>query len=498
MSFPGVTIDWQVLAPILALAAGGLLLMIVDLVSRSAPRAVLFGIGILTCVAAFVTMLPLYGQETVTLNGAFASDRFSWTFDALLLVTLAVTFVLSSLRRSEDGGSAGAYGALLIFCTIGGMVMAGANNLIIIFLGLEQLSLALYVLAGTGFPREASQEAALKYVLLGSLASGFLIFGSALLYGFSGSIQLDAFVRLAGHFNGLFYAGFALLLAGLAFKLGLAPFHTWVPDVYEGSPLAVTGFMAVAVKVAAFAVLARLAFTIFGPAMTVAGPLTAGASLAMTPLWILAILSMLVGNLGAIRQRNLKRLLGYSSIAQAGYIVVSLVAADFGGFGGRLLTMLFYLTAYAFSTLGAFAVMALLGDGSDSYADLDAYRGLHFRQPWPAAAMALFFFSLAGIPATAGFYGKILLLEQAFAGGPWGLAMAVALVFGTLVSFYVYGKVVWDMYAYSEDEAVLPTGHAFAPWVAVAAGAAGTLVFGIAPQLFYASQPFLLMVPPAK
>ncbi|MDQ6768318.1 MAG: NADH-quinone oxidoreductase subunit N [Candidatus Eremiobacteraeota bacterium] len=479
MTLQGVTISWPVLAPIVALTAGGLLIMLVDLVSRSAPRVVLYAIGLLSCIAAFVSMLGLYGHEQVTLGGAFASDRFSWMFDALLLVTLAVTFLLSSLRKSEDGGTGGAYAALLIFCTIGGMVMAGANNLIIIFLGIEQLSLALYVLAGTGFPREASQEAALKYVLLGSLASGFLIFGSALLYGSAGSISLAAIATAATAPSGLFVAGFALFLVGLAFKLALAPFHTWAPDVYEGSPLAITGFMAVAVKAAAFAVLARIVYVVVGH-----------DSVALIPLWTLAILSMLVGNLGAIRQRNLKRLLGYSSIAQAGYIVVALAGVGQGG----LTTMLFYLTAYALTTLGAFAVMALLGDGSDAYAQLDAYRGLFFRRPWPAAAMALFFFSLAGIPATAGFYGKILLLQQALASGPWGLAMAIALVFGTLVSFYVYGKVVWDMYASPEDEAALPTGNALAPWVAVAAGALGTVVFGVLPQIFYASQPFFTAV----
>lgn len=476
MSFQGVAISWAVLAPIVALTAGGLLIMLVDLVSRSVPRTVLYGIGVVTCIAAFVTMLPLYGQEQVTLNGAFASDRFSWTFDALLLLTLATTFVLSSLRNAEDGGSAGAYAALLIFCTMGGFVMAGADNLIIIFLGIEQLSLALYVLAGTGFPREASQEAALKYVLLGSLASGFLIFGSALLYGSSGSVAVGALAHAATTPQGLFVAGFALFLVGLAFKLALAPFHTWAPDVYQGSPLAITAFMAVAVKAAAFAVLARIAYTVFGH-----------DSIALIPLWAVAILSMLAGNLGAIRQTNLKRLLGYSSVAQAGYIVVALSGVSPTG----LATMLFYLTAYAFTTLGAFAVMALLGDGSDAYAELGSYRGLHFRRPWPAAAMALFFFSLAGIPATAGFYGKVLLLQQAFGGGPWGIGLAIALVFGTLVSFYVYGKVVWDMYAPAEGVAALPSGNAVAPWIAVAAGAAGTLVLGVLPQLFYASQPFL-------
>lgn len=471
MSVAGVSLSWAVLAPIVALTVGGLLIMLVDLMTRAASKAVLYGIGIASCVASFLTMLPLYGQTQTTLAGAFATDRFSWAFDVLLLVTLAITLLLSSLRKAEDGGSPGSYAALLVFCTIGGMVMTGANNLIIIFLGIEQLSLALYVLAGTGFPREASEEASLKYVLLGSLASGFLIFGSALLYGAAGGIGLAALHGASLNPGPLFIAGFALFFVGLAFKLALAPFHTWVPDVYEGSPLAITGFMAVAVKAAAFAVLARVAFVVFGH-----------DSIALVPLWTVAILSMLVGNLGAIRQRNLKRLLGYSSIAQAGYMVVAFVGLQQSG----LDALLFYLFAYALTTLGAFGVMALLGDGADKYADLDAYRGLHFRRPWPAAAMALFFFSLAGIPATAGFYGKILLLQLGFAAGPWGVTLAVTLVFGTLVSFYVYGKVVWDMYSYDEGEAAVPSGNAFAPWVAVAAGAVGTIVFGLLPGTFTA------------
>jgi NADH-quinone oxidoreductase subunit N len=469
-SIAGVSISWAVLAPIVALTAGGLLIMIVDLVSRQASKAVLYGIGIVSCIASFVALLPLYGHATTTLAGAFASDRFSWLFDAVLLLTLAITLLLSSLRNAEDGTSPGSYAALLVFCTIGGMVMAGADNLIIIFLGIEQLSLALYVLAGTGFPREASQEAALKYVLLGSLASGFLIFGSALLYGSAGSVQLTALASAAASGGALFFAGFALFLVGIAFKLALAPFHTWVPDVYEGSPLAVTGYMAVAVKAAALAIVARIVYTVFGH-----------DSAALVPLWILAILSMLVGNLGAIRQRNLKRLLGYSSIAQAGYMVVAFAGVGAAG----LSALLFYLVAYALTSLGAFGVMALLGNGTDAYAELDAYRGLSWRRPWPAAAMSLFFFSLAGIPATAGFYGKVLLLEQGLSAGPWGVALAATLVAGTIVSFYVYGKVVWDIYSHVEDERKLPTGNALAPWLAVAAGAAGTIVFGLAPQIFH-------------
>ncbi len=479
-AFAGVTISWPALAPILVLTGAGLLIMLVDLVSRATLRGLLYGIGILGAVGAGLTMLPLYGHSVTTLAGAFASDRFSWLFDLVLLGSLAVTLLLSSLRRAEDGGSPGAYAALLVFAAIGGMVMAGAANLMIIFLGLEQLSLALYVLAGMGYPRAASQEAALKYVLLGSLASAFLIFGSALLYGSSGGLSLDAVHAAASVPSGLFVTGLALFVVGIGFKLALAPFHSWVPDVYEGSPLAVTAFMAVAVKAASLAVLARVTYVVFGHDTS-----------ALAPLWLLAIISMLVGNVGAIRQRNLKRLLGYSSIAQVGYMVVGLAGVGPQG----LSALAFYLVAYALTTLGAFAVMALLADGGEEYADLGAYPGLAARRPWPAAAMALFFFSLAGIPATAGFYGKLLLLAEGLAAGPWGLALDVTLVVGTVVSLYVYGKIVWDMYSFTEPEAVVPTGNALPSWVAVAAGALGTLVLGLAPQLFAMSQPFLSVGP---
>lgn len=480
MSAFGVSIDWSAVLPLLALSGAGLAVMIVDLVSRRSPRTALYAIGIAGCVASLGALLPLYGKTRVTLNGAFASDRFSWTFDAVLLATLAVTLLLSSLKKAEDGGSPPSYAALLIFCVVGGMVMAGAANLIIIFLGIEQLSLALYVLAGTGFPREASQEASLKYVLLGSLASGFLIFGSALLYGASGSIALRDLASAASSTNPLFLVGFALFLVGIAFKLALAPFHIWTPDVYEGSPIAVTAFMAVAVKAATFAVLARVLYTAFGH-----------DSLALIPLWLLAIFSMLVGNLGAIRQRNLKRLLAFSSIAQAGYIVVALAGVKSGG----LAALLFYLIAYGAMNLGAFAIIGLLGDGDEAFADLDAYRGLFFRRPWVALFMALFFMSLAGIPATAGFIGKVLILVQALAAGPWGIAMAVTLIVGTLISFYVYFKVIWEMFVPVAGEAPQTQGNALASWIAVAVGAAATLVLGILPQTFLQAQDILAAIP---
>ena len=463
-----VSIDWVVIAPVAVLVATGLIVLLVDLLSRNAPRALLYGIGIAGTLAAFGALAPLRGETLATLGGAFASDAFSWPFDVLLLLTLVIALALSCLGKAEDGGNPGAYASLLIFCTIGGMILAGATSLIGIFLGLEELSLALYVLAGCGFPRRSSQEAALKYVLLGSLASGFLIFGMALLYGAAGSISLAAMAQSAAGGGPLFIAGFALFLVGVAFKLALAPFHLWTPDVYEGSPLAVTAFMAVAVKAAMFSVLARFAYVVFGHDAP-----------ALVPLWILAILSMVVGNVGAIGQTNLKRLLAFSSIAQAGYLVLALAGVGRGG----VTTLVFYLAAYAFMNLGAFAVIALVGNGDERHADLQTYRGLFFRRPLTAGLMTLFFLSLAGIPATAGFIGKVLLLGQAMSAGVWGIAMAVALIVGTLISFYVYFQVIWQMFAPAEGEQLASDGNAVMSWVAVAAGAAGVLLLGIAPQV---------------
>lgn len=464
-------IDFDVVSPLAALVATGLVILLVDLVSRRASRTVLCSIGIAGSIVSFIRLAMQFGQPATTLGGAFATDRFSWAFDAIVLIALIAALLLSLVRDAEDGASPAAYAALLVFCSAGGMIMAAATNLIVIFLGIEQLSLALYILAGTGTGRQASHEAALKYVLLGSLASGFLIYGSALLYGASGGIALADLAHAALAPSLLFVTGFMLFIVGIGFKLALAPFHVWTPDVYEGSPIAVTAFMAVAVKAATFSVLARFVYVVFGH-----------DAQALAPLWAIAILSMIVGNVGAIAQTNLKRLLAYSSIAQAGYIVLALAGVN----GPGLSTMIFYLAAYAFMNLGAFAVIALAGDGSESASGIEAYRGLFWRRPWLAVCMTVFMFSLAGIPATAGFVGKVLLLGQALAAGAWGIAMAVVLVLGTLISFYVYFKVVWAMFAPADDAAPSPAGNAIVPWIAVAGGIAGVVILGILPQLFYA------------
>ncbi len=470
MQIVAPAVDYGIVSPLLALVAAGLAVLLADLLSQRAPRTVLYGIALVGCVVSFAMLVPQFGHPATTLGGAFASDRFSWTIDALILIALAASLLLSLLKNADDGGSPASYAALLVFCALGGMIMASAANLMVIFLGIEQLSLSLYILAGTATKRAASQEAALKYVLLGSLASGFLIYGSALLYGASGGLALTSIAKAAAAPSLLFVTGFALFVVGIGFKLALAPFHVWTPDVYEGSPLAITAFMAVAVKAATFSVIGRFVYVVFGHDSPV-----------LAPLWLLAILSMIVGNVGAIRQTNLKRLLAYSGIAQAGYIVLALAGVT----GSGVPAMLFYLAAYAAMNLGAFAVIALLGDGDEATADIAAYRGLFWRRPWVATWMTVFMFSLAGIPATAGFIGKVLLLGQAISGGPWGVAMAVTLVAGTVVSFYVYLKVVWAMFAPAEDGAAIPSGNGAAPWLAVAAGLAGVILMGLLPQLFY-------------
>jgi NADH-quinone oxidoreductase subunit N len=469
--------DFGVLAPVVLLVAAGLVILLVDLLARSASRAVLYGIGIAGCIASFIALAAQFGHPATTLEGAFASDRFSWAFDAVILFALAVALLLSMLKNADDGASPGSYSALLLFCAVGGMILAGATNLIVIFLGIEQLSLSLYILAGTGIGRPASQESALKYVLLGSFASGFLIYGSALLYGASGSVLLSDVAKAAAAPTLLFWFGFALFIVGIGFKLSLAPFHVWTPDVYEGSPLPITAFMSVAVKAAAFSALARVIYTVF-----------AAGSPALVLIWVLAILSMIVGNVGALRQTNLKRLLAYSSIAQAGYMAVALSGVTDSG----LAALVFYLIAYAFMNLGAFALIALVGEGRESAARLEEYRGMFWRRPWVASLLTLCMFSLAGIPATAGFIGKVLLIGQGVSTGAWGVAMAIVLVTGTLVSFYVYLKVVVTMFERTAA-AQQPARTSPAVWVAVAAGCVGVIVLGVAPQLFYDSASYLLV-----
>jgi NADH-quinone oxidoreductase subunit N len=362
----------------------------------------------------------------------------------------------------------GEYLTLVLLSTSGMVFLAAANDLIVLFLALEIMSVAAYVLAGLFRHEVRSTEAALKYFLLGAFATGFLLYGIAFFYAASGSTRLDV-IAAAIRRDGLgpySLVGMALLLVGFGFKVSLIPFHVWTPDVYEGSPTAVTAFMAVGVKAAAFAAFARV-FT------TALGDVTASWT---GVLWVLAALTMTVGNVTAVAQRSVKRMLAYSSIAHAGYALIGLVTATKEG-GAALL---FYLAVYGLMTLGAFTVLiavARRGESVEDYADL---AGLGFRHPALGAAMTVFMLSLAGFPPLAGFAGKFYLFSAAVDAGYVGLV--VIAVLNSLVSVYYYLGVVVQMYM---AEGVRPLESPSAqPWVfaAILIAAFGTMLLGILPS----------------
>jgi NADH-quinone oxidoreductase subunit N len=345
------------------------------------------------------------------------------------------------------------------------MLMAGAGNLMMVFLGLELLSLGLYCLCGMS-KRTAAGESAIKYLLLSSMASGFLIYGMALLFGATGSVAFSALAVATP--SPLLAMGAGLFLVGIAFKLSLVPFHVWTPDVYEGAPLSVTAYMSVVTKAGTLAVLGRFAYSALPPQ---------AANAILIPVWTVAALSMIVGNLAALSQTDMKRLLAYSGIAQVGYIV----AAFAGQTPQGLRYAIFYLAAYTFMNLGAFAVVALMmNDAADGNIGVGRFAGLAYRRPWLAGAMTFFLLSLAGLPPTAGFTGKILILASSVnAGYAW---LSGLLILGTAISVYVYFKIVRAMFV-RIDEKHVPDQRStnLLPWVSVAVCAAAIFILGIYP-----------------
>jgi NADH-quinone oxidoreductase subunit N len=373
---------------------------------------------------------------------------------------------------------------LLLFSISGMMLMAMAADLILVFMALELLSIPLYVLAGFALPRQDSEEAALKYFLLGAFAGGFVVYGVALVFGATGSTALTSITASisAGNANLAFLtAGAALILVGFGFKVAAVPFHMWTPDVYQGSPSPVTAFMAVCAKAAGFAALMRVFVTAF-PAI----------AQDITPiLWVLSALTMILGNIVAIAQRNIKRMLAYSSIAQAGYILMALVPYGNGEVSqDAVASALFFLMAYAFTTFGAWAVVIALEKAEGRGLELDDYAGLAAKYPALAAAMTVFMLSLTGVPPTLGFVGKFYLFRTVIEGGYIGLAVIGVLT--SLVSAYYYLRVVVIMYMRDGQPEIRRES-----WLAITAFAAaiGTVVLAIfsTPLLQWASQAIILV-----
>jgi NADH-quinone oxidoreductase subunit N len=463
-NFPSAA-DYAALLPWFVVAVAPLAILFVDLFFRSAGalrRGVAVGLAIAGLVVAGVIAAEQYPHDYAAFGGAFVQGGFSIVFSEIVIIATIATLLLSiGVGRSDQVAGTT---ALLLWSASGAMLMAGAANLLMVFLGLELLSLGLYCLCAIS-ARTTARESALKYLILSSMASGFLLYGSALLFGATGSV---AFADLArAQVTPLFAVGAGLFLVGLAFKLSLVPFHAWTPDVYEGAPLPVTAFMSVVTKAGTLAVLARFTYAALPPD---------SASAIVVPLLVLAALSMLIGNLGALAQTDMKRLLAYSGIAQVGYIVVAFAGQTALGLRYALL----YLAGYTFMNLGAFAVVALLSRDGDAVVGLPRFAGLAYRRPWLAAAMTLFLLGLAGLPPTIGFTGKILILAVTVgAGYAW---LGGVLILGTAISAYVYFKIVRVMFARIDPRHVRDERSPnVLPWVAVAVCAVLTFALGLVP-----------------
>jgi NADH-quinone oxidoreductase subunit N len=448
-------------------------LLLVDLFipkDRKSWTAILAALGML--VAMGVSIIQS-GVESEAFGGMIRVDGFSQFLNILVLGSGLVAVMLSYDYLNRLGIQRGEYYVLLLFSISGMMLMAMAADLIVIFLALELLSIPLYVLAGFARPRTDSEEAAIKYFLLGAFASGFLVYGVALVFGATGHTGLSDVLQAVenGSVNlSLLAVGSALVLVGLSFKVAAVPFHMWTPDVYQGAPSSVTAFMAVGAKVGGFAALMRIFVSALGV-----------LAIDFTPiLWGLAALTMVLGNIVAIAQKNIKRMLAYSSIAQAGYILMALV--PYGQkeiMGDVIASALLYLIAYAVMNFAAWAVVITLESAEGKGLEIGDYAGLGRKYPVLAVIMTVSMLSFTGIPPTLGFVGKFYLFRSVIDGGFVGLAILGVLT--SLVSAYYYLRVVIYMYM-QEGE---PTVHR-ANWVyltAVATGV-GMIVLGIFYPLF--------------
>jgi len=463
-------ISWLPLLPILIVTGTTFVVLIADLFVEGPDREGLGWIGLVGLGAAAISAALLWTTKETGFFNSIALDRYALFFDILFCFTGMLTLLMSMDYLHTINLVVGEYYVQLLLAVVGMMFMAAATDLIVLFLGLELMSVAVYVLAGIWRPELRSSEAALKYFLLGAFASGFLLYGIAMAYGAFGTTTLapiaDQLTSLTPEQRPLALAAVAMLLVGFGFKVAAVPFHAWTPDVYEGAPTSVTALMAVGVKAAAFAAFARVFLHTLG-ALAVDWSWV---------LWIIAVLTMTVGNLAALVQRNIKRMLAYSSIAQAGYLLVGIVS---GGENGGA-AVLFTLLAYALMTLGAFAVVIAIGRRGEPNEDIADYAGLGFRYPFLGLCMIVFMLSLAGIPSFGGFNGKFFLFSAAVEQGYIWLVIIGAL--NSTVSIYYYAGVLVQMYMGEGTREVQGVAHRPYLLVTLLITAVGTVALGLFPS----------------
>ena len=459
-------INWLAVVPSGLLVLTAILVLFWDLWIQEEDRPHLVWLTISGFVVTGAVSFGLWGQADA--SGPLALDSYALFFNGIFCLAGVLTVLMSGSYLDLTKIRQGEYYALLLFAAVGMVLMAAATDLITIFLGLETMSIAVYVLAGIWHQRLASNEAALKYFLLGAFASGFLLYGMALIYGVTGSLQLAVIAEqvAAQGSSPLLLVGMGLLLVGFGFKVAAAPFHVWTPDVYEGSPTTITAFMAVGVKAAAFAAFAR----VFLYALAAVHAEWQGV------VWVIAVLTMTVGNLTALVQTNIKRMLAYSSVAHAGYVLVAMVAGkELGG-----AAMMYYLVAYGFMNLGAFGVVLSLNRQDQPNEELRDYAGLGFRYPALGMAMAIFMLSLTGVPPLVGFTGKFYVFSAAVEAGYIGLA--VIGVLNSAVSAYYYIRVIVTMYMEEGDDGFEIAALRPALSAAIIIAAAGTVLLGLFPS----------------
>jgi len=466
-SIPAPDVDLISLAPVLVLSVFGFGVLILDLFIGK-NKTLLVYISLVGLLVTVVSTFAKQGLPAYSFSCGYVVDNLSVFFTVIFCFSSALTLLLSDNYNRREGIKTGEYYSLVLFCTVGMILLASANNLIMVFLGIEIVSICLYVLAGIRRDNLASNEAALKYFLLGAFATGFLLYGMSLMYGSAGSTNLQKIAAAAAAtdngLNAFMILGVVLFIIGFGFKVASVPFHMWAPDVYHGAPTPITAFMAVGPKAAAFAAF----FRVF---ITAVPDLTSSWSLLIS---IIAVLSMTIGNLGAIMQTNIKRLLAYSSVSHAGYILIALVAKN----SMSTASLLFYMLSYAFVIFGAFGIVIILGRRGNENLEIKNYAGLAYKHPVLALSMAVFMLSLGGLPPFAGFVAKFYIFSAALSEGH--VLLVVIAVLNSVVSFYYYLKVIVYMYMQEAQDEFQPT---LAPLSLLVVGIAvlGTVLLGVLP-----------------
>ena len=465
-------VDLRPLLPMLVLAATAAIVIVLDLLP---PRERKDHLGFVSALGVVLTLVMTYwmtfaigGGELRGFRGMVVLDPFALFFNIVIGYATGLVILLSMDYIRREGQEAGEFYILVLLSALGMMLMASAGDLIIVFLGLETMSIALYVLTGFFRHRLEAGEASMKYFLIGAFASAFFLYGIALIFGATGSTNLDRIanaVAAGAERDPMLAIGFGLLLVGFGFKISAVPFHMWAPDVYEGAPTSVTAFIATGSKAAAFASLLRVLLTALR-----------GAPLDWPMLmWGMAAITMSVGNVVALAQQNLKRMLAYSSIAHVGYMLVGVVAGGSLGNGA----VLFYLLVYTFTTAGAFGAILLLERNGREAVQLADYGGLATRHPVLAVALSVFLLSLIGIPPTAGFVGKFYLFGAAVKSGyVW---LAVIGVLNSAVAAYYYLRLIVFMYMREPEGAPTVMAPSFSGALALVVALWGVVQLGVAP-----------------